>query len=119
MDEPRESVFGRRLGDGSGRIDMQRPETLSAKRLEHANQIDSEIRPSQRVGDLCAVMNIALNQLDLAHLAGHQQEWGKIGVAHGHADPIPGFRQGPDHMSADKARSTENCDQLWHALTFP
>ena len=68
--------------------------------------------PRTAAGDRIAVAHIGLHRHHLADVAERLQMAGEIGAAHGDADAVAGARQQLHDLRADKARATENSDQL-------
>jgi hypothetical protein len=87
---------------------VNRVETLRARRMQYANQIDGRLRIAQRMGDRLRMAHIRLDGMDLADIAKRLQMKCKIGTARGDADPPASDRQGAHHMPPNKPRTAEH-----------
>ena len=87
---------------------VNRVETLRARLIQYANQIDGRLRIPQRIGDRPRIAHIRLDGMDLTGRAKRLQVKREIRAAYRDPDPPASPRQGAHHMPADKTRTAEH-----------
>ena len=87
---------------------------------QDAGQVDDGVRALDRRGHAVSVGDIAFHEIDLADRAQRTQEKAPPRIAGRHPDAPAGTGQRPHRMTAQKAGTAENRDQIRaHAPSIP
>ena len=118
MDQALDAGRGGGAGDPPGAFRMHRVETLLARFVEHADQVDHRIRARHRSGDRRVVADIGRHRGDLADIPHRLEEQRPVGPPDRDADAVSPAGELAHGVASDEARTAENgCCGRSHAAT--
>ncbi|MGY3287482.1 hypothetical protein ACVWW5_000219 [Bradyrhizobium sp. LM3.4] len=100
-----------RLGDGLGALGLDGIKTLRAAFGEDADQIDHDMRITQRRLDRGRIAQVGLHGVNLPDFTGGLEVPGQLRPPHRDPDPVVAPAQRADDIPAQKPRSAENRDE--------